>query len=54
MIRLGRRSGEPETALRFHAVAHLAMGRSTVEVANDLDVARSTVVRAAAKFEEQS
>lgn len=53
MIRLGRRSGEPETALRFHAVARLAMGRSTVEVANDLDVARSTVVRAAAKFEER-
>lgn len=52
LIRLGRRSGNLETALRFHSVARLAAGRSTVEVANDLDIARSTVVRAAAKFEE--
>jgi transposase len=52
LIRLGRSSGDPDTALRFHAVARLAAGRSTVEAASDLDIARSTVVRAAAKFQE--
>jgi transposase len=52
LIRLGRRSGEPNTALRFHAVARLALGKSTVCVADELDLARSTVVRAAQRFAE--
>ena len=47
LIRLGRRSGDPYTALRFQAVARLGLGRSTTEVAAELDVATSTVVRAA-------
>jgi transposase len=50
LIRLGRRSGDPYTALRFQAVARLATGRSTPQVAAELDVATSTVVRAADRF----
>lgn len=50
MIRLGRRSGDTHTALRFQAVAHLAAGRSSPQVASELDVATSTVVSAAARF----
>jgi hypothetical protein len=47
LIKLGRSSGDVETAARFHAVAKLGLGRSSVQVANDLDIARSTVVTAA-------
>ena len=50
LIQLGRRSGDPHTALRFQAVARRAAGRSSVQVANELDVARSTVVSAADRF----
>lgn len=50
IIRLGRRTGEPETALRFHAVSRLGLGRSSPQVATELDVARSTVVKAANRF----
>jgi transposase len=50
LIRLGRRSGAPDTALRFLAVARLGIGRNTVQVAEELVVARSTVVRSAARF----
>lgn len=50
LIQLGRRSGDPATALRFLAVARLGLGHSTPRVAIDLGVARSTVVRAAASF----
>jgi transposase len=50
LIRLGRRSGDPHTALRFHAVARLATGRSSPKVASELDVATSTVVEAAHRF----
>lgn len=52
LIRLGRRSGDPDTTLRFLAVARLGLGRSSVQVANDLVIARSTVVRAANTFVE--
>lgn len=52
LIRLGRRSGTAETALRFHVVARLGLGQSTVQVAEDLEVARSTVVRSAARFSQ--
>jgi transposase len=50
LIRLGRESGDAHTALRFHAVARLALGRSSPQVAAELDVAVSTVVRAADRF----
>ena len=50
LIRLGRRSGEPETALRFLAISRLGLGHRTPRVAAELDVARSTVVRAANRF----
>lgn len=50
LIQIGRRSGDPATALRFLAVARLGLGHSTVRVAMDLDIARSTVVKAAGRF----
>src|SRR5437868_13236211 len=50
LIRAGRRSGDPPTALRFLAIARLGLGRSCRRVANDLDVAPSTVVVAARRF----
>lgn len=50
LIRLGRKSGDPATALRFHAVAALAAGRSGLQVAFELDIARSTVTTAARRF----
>jgi transposase len=50
LIKIGRRSGDPATALRFHAVARLAAGGSTVTVALELDLARSTVAGAAKRF----
>lgn len=50
LIQLGRRSGDPATALRFLAVARLALGHSSPRVATDLGLARSTVVRAAESF----
>lgn len=54
LIRLGRRSGDPDTAIRFLTVAHLASGRSKKQVAVDLDVARSTVIRTAQRFVNDS
>jgi transposase len=51
-IQRGRRSGDPLAALRFQAIAGLAAGRSSVQVATALDMARSTVVAAAARFVE--
>jgi transposase len=53
LIQLGRRSGDPDTARRFHAVARLGLGRSSVEVALDLDMARSTVVIAARRYADE-
>jgi transposase len=50
LIRVGRCSGDPYTALRFQAVARLATGRSTPQVAAELDIATSTVVLAANRF----
>lgn len=49
-IRLGRRSGDPATALRFQAISGLAAGRGSVQVAKELDIARSTVTTAARRF----
>ena len=53
LMRLGRRSGDPLTALRFLAIAHLAAGRRSPQVAHELDVARSTVIRAAHRFADE-
>ena len=50
LIRLGRKSREPYTALRFQAVARLAAGRTSPQVAAELDIACSTVVSAAHRF----
>jgi len=50
LIRLGRKSGDAYTALRFQAVARLAKGRTTPQVAAELDLATSTLVRAADRF----
>ena len=52
LIKLGRQSGDPATALRFQAVAGLAAGLSSVQVEQRLDIARSCVVRAAKRFAE--
>ena len=50
LIRLGRRSADPDTAMRFLTVAQLASGRSGRQVARGLDLARSTVIRTAHRF----
>lgn len=50
LLWLGRRSGDPATALRFLVVVRLALGHKSPRVANDLVVARSTVVRTAERF----
>ncbi len=50
LIKLGRSSGDVVTAARFHAVAKLGLGRSSGQVADDLDIARSTVVAAAHRY----
>lgn len=53
LCRIGRASGDPGTAIRFLVIARLGAGRSTVEVADSLDIARSTVVRVAGRFAEE-
>jgi transposase len=50
LVQLGRKSRDPATAMRFHIVAKLGLGKSSPEVAEELDVARSTVVRTAHAF----
>lgn len=50
LIHLGRKSGDPATALRFLAVVRLSLGHSSVRVARSIVLARSTVVRAAERF----
>jgi transposase len=51
LVRLGRRSGDPATAVRFHVIARLGKGERSPEVADGLEIARSTVVRTAVSFE---
>ena len=53
MMRLGRKSGDVATMLRFHAVARLGAGDSSPKVAELLGMATSTVVRAAHRFAEE-
>src|SRR5262249_4985379 len=52
LIRIGRKSSDPDTANRFAAVAKLAAARrpSKSQVARELEVAISTVVSAARRF----
>lgn len=50
LIRLGRKSRDPATALRFLMIAKLGTGLSRNRVATDLGVAVSTVVTAAQRF----
>ena len=50
LIQLGRRTGDPVTAIRFLVVARLALGHRSPRVANDLEIARSTVVKVAHRF----
>lgn len=50
LIRLGRRSGDPATALRFLMIAKLGTGASRQRVAAELGTAASTVIRAAQRF----
>ena len=52
LVRRGRQSRDAATVLRFQAVAGLAAGRSGMRVAEELELARSTVVGAAARFVE--
>jgi len=53
LLRLGRKSGDFATAQRFHIVARLGLGKTSPEVAEELDVACSTVVRTAHAFAER-
>lgn len=48
--KIGRRSGNPDTATRFLIIALLGSGHSGCQVSRDLDLARSTVTRAAQRF----
>ena len=50
LIHLGRKTGDPATALRFLAIARFALGHSTVRVAASIELARSTVVKAAERY----
>lgn len=52
LVRIGRNSGDPATALRFLMIAKLAApaGPSRSRVARDLGVACSTVIAAAGRF----
>lgn len=50
LIQVGRKSGDPATALRFLIVAKLCSGLSRNRVAGDLSTAVSSVVRTAQRF----
>jgi transposase len=53
LLRLGRKSGHPETSMRFQIIAKLGLGKTSPEVADALDVARSTVVKTAHRFADE-
>ena len=53
LVRLGRRSGDTATTLRFLIVARLAAGRSGRQVAESLGVAASNTSRVAQRFLEE-
>ena len=47
------RSGDPATALRVLIIAGLGLRKTSPEVTDELDVARSTVVRTAHRYAEE-
>ncbi|MFT3767488.1 MAG: IS630 family transposase [Minicystis sp.] len=53
LIRIGRMSADLATALRFQIIAKLGLGKTSPEVAEALDVARSTVVKVAHRFAQE-
>jgi transposase len=53
LLRTGRESGDVATAIRFQIVAKLGLGKTSPEVADALDVARSTVVKTAHRFADE-
>jgi transposase len=53
LLHIGRKSGDPATALRFLIIARLGLRKTSPEVADELDVARSTVVRTAHRYAEE-
>ena len=53
LLKLGLRSGDPGTSLRFQIIARAGRGERSPQIADALDVVRSTVVRAAKRFAEQ-
>ena len=53
LLQLGRKSGDLATWMRFHVVARLGLRKTSPEVAEELDVARSTVVRTAHSFADE-
>jgi len=50
LIRIGRKSGDPATALRFLMIAKLSSGASRNRVAHEVGTAVSTVITAAQRF----
>ncbi len=50
LIRLGRKTGDAATALRFHMIAELAADRSRNEVGRKLSAAVSTVATTATRY----
>jgi transposase len=52
LIHLSHRCGDPETSLRLLIVAKLASGKNGCTVARELEVARSTVIRAIRRYLE--
>src|SRR5512132_631562 len=53
LLQMARKSGDLPTALRFMIVSRLGLRKTSSEVASELDVARSTVVRTAHRYAEQ-
>lgn len=53
LLQMARKSGDLPTALRFLIVARLGLGKTSCEVASELEVARSTVVRTAHRYAEE-
>jgi len=53
LVKVGKKNRDADTVLRFLAVAKLAAGKSRREIAKELEVAVSTVVRAGQRFCEK-
>ena len=54
LLQMGRKSGDPATALRFLIVARLGLCKTSPEVATELDGTRSTVVLTAHRYAEEA